>query len=623
MKTLYMNSKTIDQYYLRIQEFLSLQQENEKTTRNFINIQNKLIEQVLPRVSFSANLQLFDKPNAVQPKTEHRMAADSIKRFDLKAIPVNAGKVGNPYTLPPEKAILVLESGPPMFTVVREVLSNLSNPVFHITPSKKFEFCAPNRIQLDFSSLDQIHNLSTELSKRVDGVCAVFNLFALGRAIRDGRLTDPLFVGDAGDQADFNTYDGEEFEEAEGLSDVYNLFRFLKVLHTDLKTSAHESAALLINLSFMDGQFGLTRKAHYPLGDAGTVGLVKAIARESSAIHIKCVDIHPSISAFHLINRLKQELFLMNDSVEVGLDGNNRWGLMSVEAPPPEKPAGPIDLNSESIVLATGGAYGIVAETVKALVQKTGCRLVIVGRSAFPEPESSATRHLTQPKEIRQFLIAENATAGSPKTPAQIVKLEKQILKARQIRSNFESMQRHSAGVEYHAFDIRDTERLTGLIDHVYKKYGRLDGVIHGAGVIEDKLVGQKSIESFVRVFDTKVIPALVFSRTLNPDTLKFLCFFSSVAARFGNRGQTDYCAANEILNKLAQRLDAKWAGRVFAINWGPWAAGMVGAGLRNAMTKRGISLIPVTEGVAFFLDELACISDRLPEVLISRQLEI
>jgi hypothetical protein len=140
----------------------------------------------------------------------------------------------------------------------------------------------------------------------------------------------------------------------------------------------------------------------------------------------------------------------------------------------------------------------------------------------------------------------------------------------------------------------------------VYSRYGRLDGVIHGAGIIEDKLLQDKSWDSFDRVFQTKTNSAFVLSRKLQPATLKFLVFFSSVAGRFGNRGQADYTAANEVYNKLAVYLDRKWPGRVLTINWGPWKGpGMVSAEVQRQFESRGVTLIEPSAGARTFDLEL------------------
>jgi len=118
--------------------------------------------------------------------------------------------------------------------------------------------------------------------------------------------------------------------------------------------------------------------------------------------------------------------------------------------------------------------------------------------------------------------------------------------------------------VEYESVDVRDPAALSAAVRGVYDRHGRIDGVIHGAGVIEDKLIADKTLESFDRVVETKVIGALALTQCLRLDELKFLAFMSSVSGRFGNEGQADYAAANEILNKLARHLDAACPGQMF-----------------------------------------------------------
>jgi hypothetical protein len=107
-------------------------------------------------------------------------------------------------------------------------------------------------------------------------------------------------------------------------------------------------------------------------------------------------------------------------------------------------------------------------------------------------------------------------------------------------------------------------------------------------------------------VFDTKADSAFLLSRILRPESLKFLVLFSSAAGPFGNRGQCDYAAANEILNKLAIHLDKCWPGRVVSINWGPWAkAGMVSPELQRQFVEQGVQLIPIPVGCQMFDREL------------------
>jgi NAD(P)-dependent dehydrogenase (short-subunit alcohol dehydrogenase family) len=192
------------------------------------------------------------------------------------------------------------------------------------------------------------------------------------------------------------------------------------------------------------------------------------------------------------------------------------------------------------------------------------------------------------------------------------------MLKDRQILTNLRRLKATGATVEYHSLDVRDEEAFGGLIDDIYARHGRIDGVLHGAGVIEDKLMRDKSPQSYANVFSTKVESALVLTRRLRPQGLTFLVFFSSVAGRFGNAGQSDYSAANEFLNKLACQLSRTWPARVVAINWGAWDAGMVSDELRRLYAMRNIHLIPIPEGVGFLEQELRLKDRREPEVVIA-----
>jgi NAD(P)-dependent dehydrogenase (short-subunit alcohol dehydrogenase family) len=622
MSNEYAKFTTVDRCFRSMKQFISLQYEQEKTTQKLIGIQEQLIAKVLQGIPAPHKTRSNRLPSLPASAPDGSLAVDPVKRYILKTVADGIAKGSSHFELQPDRAVLVLEKSPSYFPVIEKVLSNLPNPVWHVVPAAQSPISPNNCVLVDFSSLENIQRLRDMIVQKTGGICAVFNMLALTSAVRNGRFTDPLMAGDYNNSPDPGGNGIEPLSDDEELNDARYLFLLLKVCLPDLKNSAQSGGAWLINLSFMDGHFGLGRKMpFFSLGQAGSVGVVKAVGRESPRIRVKCVDVNPEVSAVYLIRRLKQELLAFDDSVEVGLDGSNRWKLDTLETPASVESQRAVDLNTESVVLATGGGYGIVAEILKAMARRYGCRIVIVGRSPFPEPESDATRHLATQKLLRNYLIAASKRSNQPQTPAQILASENKILKTRQIHANLAAMQRYSAGVEYHSIDIRNADQFGDFIDRIYKKYGRLDGVVHGAGVIDDKPVERKSSESFNRVFNTKVVSAMVLARKLRPRRLKFLCFFSSVAARFGNRGQADYCAANEILNKLAHRLDVQWDARVFAINWGPWDTGMVGADLRAAFTQRGLSLIPVAQGVHFFLNELERSTDTAPEVMITRKL--
>ena len=84
----------------------------------------------------------------------------------------------------------------------------------------------------------------------------------------------------------------------------------------------------------------------------------------------------------------------------------------------------------------------------------------------------------------------------------------------------------------------------------------------------------------------------------------------------FGNKGQVDYAAANDALDKLAWWQSEHTACRVVSVDWGPWGgAGMVHPELAREYARRGVELIEPGEGALAFLDELLDGTD--PQVVL------
>jgi NAD(P)-dependent dehydrogenase (short-subunit alcohol dehydrogenase family) len=171
--------------------------------------------------------------------------------------------------------------------------------------------------------------------------------------------------------------------------------------------------------------------------------------------------------------------------------------------------------------------------------------------------------------------------------------------------------------VEYRATDVPDATAFAAVLDGIYQQHRRLDVVIHGAGIIEDKLIADKTTESFDRVVHTKGDSVFTLARHLRFDSLRALVLMSSVTAAFGKRGQADYGAANGIYNAVAQWLARRTPARAVALNWGPWDhLGMASADVRQQFLARGITPIEPAAGVRAVLDELAS-GDRADAVVV------
>ena len=135
--------------------------------------------------------------------------------------------------------------------------------------------------------------------------------------------------------------------------------------------------------------------------------------------------------------------------------------------------------------------------------------------------------------------------------------------------------------------------------------------------MLADRRLEDLTAEQFDSVYETKVGGLRNLLASIGEQPLKSLVLFSSSTGRFGRTGQAAYAAANEALNKIAQFESRRRPQcRVVALNWGPWAGGMVTPTLANLFAAEGIELISLADGAKHVLAELAA-ADRATEVVV------
>jgi NAD(P)-dependent dehydrogenase (short-subunit alcohol dehydrogenase family) len=366
------------------------------------------------------------------------------------------------------------------------------------------------------------------------------------------------------------------------------------------------------------GDFGNAGSREIP-SYGGLAAAMKTLAVEWPEVTCKSIDLDAGDPAETLARSLCDELVAGDGTVQLGLRGERRLRPTIVPCPDPDRgEPGPVP-DSDWVFLITGGARGVTAELALHLGRRFRPTLVLVGRS--PEPpgaEDPTTAGVEGLAELKAAIATELESDGRTPAPAEVEDRYVRLQREREIRRNLDELRATGAKVEYVQLDVRDDDALGALVDGLYDRHGRIDGVIHGAGVIEDKLVRDKTPASFERVLHTKTDAAFVLSRKLRPETVRLFVLMSSVTAVHGNRGQFDYAAANGALNSLAARLNREWPGRVTALNWGPWeGGGMVSAEVRDQFRRRGVQLIPVDRAVEAFEREAWSHESRDPVVVL------
>ncbi|VVJ16019.1 Modular polyketide synthase [Amycolatopsis camponoti] len=294
--------------------------------------------------------------------------------------------------------------------------------------------------------------------------------------------------------------------------------------------------------------------------------------------------------------------------------GHDETGRFTIEPRPADLPAiaysgaGPgggelsaLGLGPDSVVLLVGGARGITARVAIAFAA-SGCRLELAGRTPWPgEPDDLPA----DPAAMRAVL------AGRGGSVADIEHRVRTVLAQREIGRTLDEIRAAGGDPAYRSLDVRDPDAVRHLVKSLD---GRVDGVVFAAGVLDDKLMADKDEHSFRTVFETKVDGARSLLAALAETGVEpgFVTFFGSIAAVLGNRGQTDYAAANDALEAVG----AGWPGRAVTVHWGPWApaddhGGMVSPELAREYERRDISLLDADEGTAALLRELAYGTDR------------
>ena len=127
--------------------------------------------------------------------------------------------------------------------------------------------------------------------------------------------------------------------------------------------------------------------------------------------------------------------------------------------------------------------------------------------------------------------------------------------------------------VLYRQVDLGDLASVQRLVSFIQEEYGRLDGILHSAGMIADNFIVKKSASEFREVLAPKVEGTYHLDQATRDIELDFFVLFSSVAGAMGNVGQADYATANAFMDHFAAYRNSLVAaktrrGQTRSINW-------------------------------------------------------
>jgi acyl transferase domain-containing protein len=338
----------------------------------------------------------------------------------------------------------------------------------------------------------------------------------------------------------------------------------------------------------------------------GIAGLARTMALELPEVTSRFVSVSKAgLSPDDLAQRVATEILEGGADLDVAIDATGARTALSFDAVVPATEGMLTPLPEGTVLLVSGGARGVTAACLEELARHGRCRFGILGRTDSDyAPAWAAGR--TMEGDLQSAFIASERAAGRMPSPAEARQAAQAVAAAIETRETLAAIRSHGSEALYLPCDIKDASDVAMSVSTVRSHFGRIDGIVHAAGVLADKKIAEKTDAQFNAVFDTKVSGLRNLLSATRVDTLKVLCFFGSVAGRAGNPGQADYAMANETLESVAQAEAARRPDAVVRVlHWGPWDGGMVTPSLRAMFLQRGVALIPVPDGAALFVEAI------------------
>ncbi|MBW4556586.1 MAG: SDR family NAD(P)-dependent oxidoreductase [Trichormus sp. ATA11-4-KO1] len=283
---------------------------------------------------------------------------------------------------------------------------------------------------------------------------------------------------------------------------------------------------------------------------ATLLGAIKVIPQEYSNIRCRNIDIlipaAGSPQENKLTNFLLQEIINSTANSIVAYRGNHRWVQtfepMQLHPSPKETP----QLKEKGVYLITGGLGGIGLILAAHLAKTVKAKLILTGRSVIPAKEDwskwlkNHDEHHPISAKIKQ--LQELETLG-----AEVLTISADV-------GNFEQMQAAIVQAE--------------LI------FGQINGVIHAAGITEEKsfaFIEQTHKVDCELQFQPKVYGLLILEKIFKNKKLDFCVLMSSLSSILGGLGFMAYTAVNSFMDAFVHQHNQNNAMVWTSVNWDAW----------------------------------------------------
>jgi acyl transferase domain-containing protein len=387
---------------------------------------------------------------------------------------------------------------------------------------------------------------------------------------------------------------------------VKNLYATVRRLDTDGQLGPR--GTFLVAATRLGGYHGYDETgAVAPLGGAVS-GFTKAYRRERPEVLAKVVDFPVSRKTAALADALIEETQRDPGAMEIGRAGGRRFAVGLREVPFADGQDG-MALGSETVFAVTGAAGAIVSAIVADLAKASSGTFHLLDLTPEPDPADENLILFATDKDGLKKVIAERL-AASGKRPTPVL-VERELSNYERLYSALVAIQavREAGGTAcYHAVNLTDPAAVAGVMTGIREQHGRVDVLLHAAGLEISRAIADKEAREFDLVFDVKGDGLFNLLHAAGDLPIGATVVFSSVAGRFGNAGQTDYSAANDLLCKIMSSFrTTRPDTRGIALDWTAW--GGIGMATRGSIPKvmemAGIDMLPAEAGIAWIGREL------------------
>jgi amino acid adenylation domain-containing protein len=328
-------------------------------------------------------------------------------------------------------------------------------------------------------------------------------------------------------------------------SGYYSLLNIAQTIGKQGFTNKIEIIVVTNNMQEVTGGDGICP------GKATVMGPVKVIPVEYPNIACRSIDVELPLprqegkQAVTPINRIFAELTAESIEPVVAYRGNHRWVQIFEPIRLEKSKDSALSFKQEGVYLITGGLGGIGFKLAAYLAKTVQAKLILTGRTALP-PRDEWDRRLDSSHDNNG--------------------IKEKIRKVK-------AMEESGAEILVLSADVTLRQHMQNVINQAVAQFGRIDGVIHAAGLPDGAMIQRRTREASERIFDAKIKGTLVLDVLLRDMELDFFVLCSSINSVLPIFGQVGYCGANAFMDAFAhyKAKQDNACPTVISINWTRW----------------------------------------------------